>query len=110
MNHPNKEYTNLEDKFQMQDELLDFFYNIETGLFNYSKWEKDIGEIIKAILNRKYIQFQYQLFLFQYQNLSWILFLIHLKSNFSVPGFFILLKCFINKSDILMYSSSFTNF
>lgn len=50
----------LEDKFQLQDELLDFFYNIETGMFNYSKWEKDIGGIINAILNQKYIQYQYQ--------------------------------------------------
>ncbi len=52
--------SDLDDKFQLQDELLDFFYNIETGVFNYSKWEKDIGEIISAILNQKYIQYQYQ--------------------------------------------------
>ena len=52
--------SDLEDKFQLQDELLDFFYNIETGMFNYSNWEKDIGGIINAILNQKYIQYQYQ--------------------------------------------------
>ena len=51
--------SDLEDKFQLQDELLDFFYNIETGMFNYSNWEKDIGGIINAILNQKYIQYQY---------------------------------------------------
>ena len=52
--------SDLEDKFQLQDELLDFFYNIETGMFNYFNWEKDIGGIINAILNQKYIQYQYQ--------------------------------------------------
>ena len=52
--------SDLEDKFQLQDELLDFFYNIETGIFNYSKWEKDIGMIIRSILNQQYIKYQYQ--------------------------------------------------
>ena len=52
--------SDLDDKFQLQDELLDFFHNIETGLFNYSKWTEDIGLIITAILNQEFIQYKYR--------------------------------------------------
>ena len=52
--------SDLDDKFKLQDELLDFFHNIETGMFNYSTWTEDIGLIITAILNQEFIQYKYR--------------------------------------------------
>ena len=52
--------SDLDDKFQLKDELLDFFHNIETGMFNYSTWTEDIGLIITAILKQQFIQYKYR--------------------------------------------------
>ena len=52
--------SDLDDKFQLQDELLDFYHNIETGLFDYSIWTEDIGLIITAILKQEFIQYKYR--------------------------------------------------
>ena len=52
--------SDLDDKFQLQDELLDFYHNIETGLFDYSIWNEDIGLIITAILKQEFIQYKYR--------------------------------------------------
>ena len=52
--------TDLQDTFIGKEELLDFFHNIETGMFNYSTWTEDIGLIITAILNQEFIQYKYR--------------------------------------------------
>ena len=52
--------TDIQDTFEGKEELLDFFHNIEPGIFNYSTWTKDIGFIITAILNQEFIQYKYR--------------------------------------------------
>lgn len=43
-----------------RDELYDFFENIETGVFNYSKVSAEIQKIINIILNQQLLKCKYQ--------------------------------------------------